>query len=249
MRAMTSDLGRPWWRPSLQLPGLVLWLAAMVLGWAVQNPRPPIAQDTGILVALIPTRTGFLTEASKLIEFWDGPEATPYLILAAGLLVFLRGHRMLAIIAVLMTSLSWLPGHIAKTLFPRDRPGTVTQPVWEVTGPNSYPSGHTGLVIAATITAVFVLTALGHRRARVVVAVLGALWMVIVGLSRLEVAVHFPTDVVGGIGLDGGMALVMWPVAAGLTHVLPRRWPVLADRRAPRGADPSPETSLPPAPM
>jgi undecaprenyl-diphosphatase len=240
---MTSEGGRLWWRPALQLPGFVIWSAAMLVGWAVQNPRPPMAADDGILVALIPTRTSFLVEASTLIEFWDGPAATPYLIVVAGVLLFLRGHRMLAIIAVLMTSLAWVPGHIAKTMFPRDRPGAVTQPGWEVLGVNSYPSGHTGLVIAATITAVFVLTALGHRRGRVVAAVVGSLWTVVVGLSRLEVAVHFPTDVIGGIGLDGGMALMLWPIAAGVNHVLPRRWPVLADRRAPYAADVRPDAS------
>src|SRR5450756_768067 len=32
------------------------------------------------------------------------------------------------------------------------------------------------------------------------------------------------------MGLDGGMALILWPIAAGLNHVLPRRWPALADR-------------------
>ncbi len=227
-----SETGRRWWRPGLQLPGLLLWAAAMLLGFALRNPRPPLAVDTAVLVALVPTRTPFLVSASRFIEFWDGPQATPYLILVAGLLVFLRGHRTLAVIAVFMTALSWLPGNIAKLVFPRDRPGPETQPVWEVLGPNSFPSGHTGLVIAATVTAMFVLTALGHRRGRIVVAVLGGIWMVVVGLSRLEVAVHFPTDVLGGIGLDGGMALILWPVAAGVNHVLPRRIPALADRRA-----------------
>ena len=226
-----ADGERLWWRPALQLPGLVIWAAAMLLGLAMQNPRPPLPQDNAILVALIPTRTPFLIGVSRLIEFWDGPQAAPYLIAIAGVVIFLRGHRTLAIVAVLMAGLSWLPGHVAKLLFPRDRPGPATQPVWQVLGANSFPSGHTGLVIAATITAVFVLTALGHRRGRLVAAVLGGLWMVVVGMSRLEVAVHFPTDVIGGIGVDGGMALMLWPIAAGLNTVL-RRWPVLADRRA-----------------
>jgi membrane-associated phospholipid phosphatase len=226
---MSGTEGR-WWRPALQLPGLVIIIAAMLLGWAVQNPRPPLAQDTGTLVALIPTRTSFLTGAAKLIEFWDGPQATPFLIVIAGVLIFWRGHRTLAIVAVLMTALAWLPGHLAKLLFPRDRPGPATQPVYEVLGANSFPSGHTGLVVAATITAMFVLTALGHKRARIVAALVGGIWTIVVGMSRLEVAVHYPTDVLGGMGLDGGMALILWPIAAGLNHVLPRRWPALADR-------------------
>jgi len=226
---MSGTEGR-WWRPALQLPGLVIWGVAMLLGSAMQNPRPPLAQDTGVLVALIPTRTNFLTGAAKLIEFWDGPQATPFLVVIAGVLIFWRGHRTLAIVAVLMTALAWLPGHLAKLLFPRDRPGPATQPVYEVLGANSFPSGHTGLVVAATITAMFVLTALGHKRARIVAALVGGIWTIVVGMSRLEVAVHFPTDVLGGMGLDGGMALILWPIAAGLNHVLPRRWPALADR-------------------
>jgi undecaprenyl-diphosphatase len=225
------NTGRLWWRPSLQLPGLLLWAAGMLLGVMVRNPRRPPAFDVAILEAMVPTRTTFLKSASRLIEFWDGPQATPYLILAAGILVFLRGHRTLGVIAALMTGLSWLPGHIAKLVFPRDRPGPETQPVWEVLGANSYPSGHAGLVIAATVTAMFVLTALGHRRARVVAAVVGGVWMVVVGLSRLEMAVHYPTDVLGGISLDAGMALMLWPVAAGVNQVLPRHVPALSDRR------------------
>ena len=46
---MSGTEGR-WWRPALQLPGLVILIAAMLLGRAMQNPRPPLAQDTGILV-------------------------------------------------------------------------------------------------------------------------------------------------------------------------------------------------------
>ena len=97
-------------------------------------------------------------------------------------------------------------------------------------GANSFPSGHTGLVVAATITAMFVLTALGHKRARIVAALVGGIWTIVVGMSRLEVAVHFPTDVLGGMGLDGGMALILWPIAAGLNHAMQRRLPALADR-------------------
>jgi membrane-associated phospholipid phosphatase len=231
------NTGPLWWRPSLQLPGLLLWAAGMLLGMAVRNPRPPLPFEVAFLEALVPTRTAFLTAASRFIEFWDGPQATPYLVLAAGILVFLRGHRTLAVIAVLMTAVSWLPEHIAKLVFPRDRPGPETHPVWQVLGANSYPSGHAGLVIAATVTAMFVLTALGHRRARVVAAVVGGLWMVIVGLSRLEMAVHYPTDVIGGLALDGGMALVLWPVAAGVNQVLPRLIPALSDRRLTAIAD------------
>jgi undecaprenyl-diphosphatase len=226
-----SGTGGRWWRPALQVPGLVIWGLAMLLGFAMQNPRPPLAQDTAALVALIQIRTDFLTGGAKLIEFWDGPQATPYLVVIAGVLIFWRGHRSLAIIAVLMTGLAWLPGHLAKLLFPRDRPGPMTQPVYQVLGANSFPSGHTGLVVAATVTAVFVLTELGHKRARIVAALVGGIWTLVVGLSRLEVAVHYPTDVIGGIALDGGVALLLWPLAAGSNHLL-GRWPPLADRRA-----------------
>lgn len=101
-------------------------------------------------------------------------------------------------------------------------------------GANSYPSGHTGFALAATVGGMFLLTALGHRRGWWVA--LGAAWTLFVGFFRMLVGVHYPTDCIGGALLDGGMALVLWPVFAGLLYVVPKHAHWLRDTRSPRVA-------------
>ena len=222
------------WRPAVQLLGAALLAAGLALGAWLQNPRPAGALDLGILKALIPLRTAGLEAFYKLVEFWDGPQATPWIIAVVSLLIALRGHRAAGLVFGVMTGLSWLPGHVAKDLFPRDRPPAVTQPVWEVTGANSFPSGHTGLVVAAAVAAFLVMTCLGHRKGRW--WLLGGLlaWAVVVGWSRMATSVHFPSDVLGGALLDGGMALLLYPLAGWVVERLSLTW-VFRDTRTGRG--------------
>lgn len=217
------DEPRPprWWRPGVQLPGVVLLALGVVLGLLVRNPAAPSGFDVGALRALIPLRGG--GEALfRFVEFWDGPEGAPWLILAVSVAILLWGHRALGVMFGLLTGLAWVPGHFAKSFFPRDRPPASTQPLWEVTGANSYVSGHTGLVVAAAIAGFLVVSMLGHRRARWYVLAAGLGWAAFVGYTRMAAAVHFPTDVIGGALLDGGMALLLYPVAAWVAYHLGR---------------------------
>jgi undecaprenyl-diphosphatase len=75
----------------------------------------------------------------------------------------------------------------------------------------SFPSGHTTAAAAAALNAVLVCWSLVRRRwIRVVVAALAAGWAVAVGISRVALVVHWPSDVVGGWLL----VLVVVPPAA-----------------------------------
>ena len=61
----------------------------------------------------------------------------------------------------------------------------------------SYPSGHTTGSAAAALTAVAVLWPLLRGRRRVLFAVVAGLWAAAVGVSRVALVVHWPTDVLG----------------------------------------------------
>lgn len=69
--------------------------------------------------------------------------------------------------------------------------------------PNSFPSGHTCAAFAAAM--VWVRT-LPQRRDRVIVAVMA----VLMGLSRLYVGVHYPTDVLAGAVIGSLCAWAAW---------------------------------------
>ena len=92
-----------------------------------------------------------------------------------------------------------------KPLISRPRPWLV----WPITplvtekDPNSFPSGHTCAAFAAAMTWVRTLP---RRRDRVIVAVMA----VLMGLSRLYVGVHYPSDVLAGAVIGSLCAWIAW---------------------------------------
>jgi len=76
-----------------------------------------------------------------------------------------------------------------------------------------FPSGHsiTALVFAGSLVWLcFVLTR--RRPVRVLACVLGALWVILVGFSRVYLGVHFTTDVLGGwlVGAASLLAVLLF---------------------------------------
>ena len=226
-----EPVGPAWWRPAMQLPGLVILALGFVLGDLVQNGRPTASFDLATLQWFEHVRVGWEVTLGRWIEFWDGPTATPWLLLVFGIFIIVRGHRTLGLITIFFVALAWLPGHIAKTLFPRDRPPKSVAPEWVVTGANSFPSGHTGFITSVLMVGMFVLTALGHRRRWW--GVLFFVLLVVVACSRMLVGVHYPTDVTGGAVLSLGTGLILWPIFAGLLYTVPSKVPWLRDTREP----------------
>lgn len=213
------------WRPGLQGIGMALLGLGCLVGWLHRNGRPVPGYDLGTLEFISRHRTGPLVWLSRQIDYWDGPIVTPWLMVAALVLLFAFGHRLLAFLTVLVTAAAWTPGHFAKYLFPRDRPPASTHPLVVMTGPNSFPSGHTGIIAAAVVAGAMAFTLLDRLRARRWWVALGVPLVLLVALSRLYVAVHYPTDVLGGAVLALGIALVLWPPFCWLYATVARRWP------------------------
>jgi undecaprenyl-diphosphatase len=68
----------------------------------------------------------------------------------------------------------------------------------------AYPSGHTtSSAIAAGIVIVLAWSMTSSRRLRIAVAAVAGGWAVLVGVSRVALAAHWPSDVVGGWLLAG----------------------------------------------
>ncbi|MGE0002268.1 MAG: phosphatase PAP2 family protein [Fimbriimonadaceae bacterium] len=129
----------------------------------------------------------------------------------AGMLALFRSVStrtlLIGLVAAIVASLVRL---LVEPTFDRLRPSNLefARPMEEVYGASSFPSGHSTLVAALVVAMLLVGT--GKRGA----TWLFALWAVLVGLSRIAVGVHFPSDVLGGFALGASVAalvVMMWP--------------------------------------
>ncbi len=114
--------------------------------------------------------------------------------------------RLTHYLAALLGSAFWTV--VIKHLFGRSRPTEISQLI-NVTG-FSYPSGHTLISASIYLTLVF----FGFRfftslRSRIVLLLLASLLIGLIGLSRIYLGVHYPSDVLAGACFGTGWALML----------------------------------------
>ena len=114
-------------------------------------------------------------------------------VLSVGFLLT-RHWRQAVLLAASMTC-SWALTYIVKALVGRERPE-----LWSATWywGSSFPSGHT-LSTAAFATALVIGTAQIWPKSRFVSLPLAVVWIGLMGLSRLVLGVHWPTDVLAAV--------------------------------------------------
>ena len=131
--------------------------------------------------------------------------------IALVLVLALRRRYRESVFAAVATGGSGLLNVVAKQAFARDRPS-----LWESIAPEhnfSFPSGHA--MGSMTLAAVLVLLAWPTRWRWPVVAAM-AVFVPMVGLSRVYLGVHYPSDI-----LAGWAAALVWATGA---YLLVFRW-------------------------
>ena len=151
--------------------------------------------------------------ANPTLIAWVRPAtdvATTIPFLTAGVLLTLflavRGERRSATFTALITAAVptlWSLMHLW-LVHPRPENGFVT-----IDG-NGFPSGHTSNATAAALAAIYLLGPRLSRGATAALIVAATLFALLIGLSRLLLLAHWPTEVLGGWLL--GLAVV--PLAA-----------------------------------
>lgn len=102
-------------------------------------------------------------------------------------------------------SAAW--SQLAKHFFERERP-TVVSHLVVATG-HSFPSGHSTSISALFLTlAILVCRQFRLRHERAILVFLALLVISLVGVSRMYLGVHYPTDVLSGVLLGVSWALV-----------------------------------------
>lgn len=145
------------------------------------------------------------------VRFWDGlstvfaPAVFRVLAMVAVVVALLRRRLRPALFLLLTVELSGLLTAAAKASVDRPRPVTALA----TASSSSFPSGHAlGVTVAVGALLVLVLPVL-RGSARVVAVGGGALVVAAVGIARVALGVHHPSDVLAGWAL-GWAYLTAW---------------------------------------
>ena len=132
--------------------------------------------------------------------------------------LMLLGQRAAAIFLAVALASGTAVAQIAKRLFDRARPDLV-DPL-DRTMTSAFPSAHATVSMVAYLTLAMVIVRFVPRHGvRVYVVSAAVALSVVIGVSRVYVGVHWPTDVLAGWSLGAAWAAICWLAA----HFLSRR--------------------------
>ena len=128
-----------------------------------------------------------------------------------GVALFLKKPRIAGIIAIAISGGMFLTS-FAKRGFDRPRPDLVPHGV--VVTNASFPSGHAMMSAIVYLTlGVLLARTQASRPLRIYLIALSVLATILVGISRIYLGVHWPTDVLAGWTLGAAWALLFWLIA------------------------------------
>lgn len=197
VRAAPADRRRtlsPW------LPALVVGAAGFVLLTVLVAARVPIPGDHAILafargIAVAPWVWSALSESANY----------PLIVIGLGMVVwlFFTHRRREALIVLVLLAAITAGSEGVKQLVARPRPEGTDPRIPGVV--YSFPSGH--VLEALTILGIVTIRTWRARRSRglqIGLVVVVVVWVLLVGLSRMALNAHYPSDVLAGV--LGGLA-------------------------------------------
>jgi undecaprenyl-diphosphatase len=190
---------------------LAALLVAFFLRLAVwlRGAGEPHPIDEFVLALMRQSRTPFFNRvALDLTDLGSGAFLGLISFGVICVLLFIRRDRAAALQMAVASAGAGCWVSLGKNVIERSRPDALLAVL--SAGGYSFPSGHT-LSSAAIYLTIGLLAgrALTSRRKRLVVMVLTLLLIAVIGLTRIYLGVHFPTDVAGGILLGTAWALVV----------------------------------------
>jgi undecaprenyl-diphosphatase len=197
----TRGVGRlPQQRALLVVVAVLAWASFATVTFLVVAHPAGTALDLALAPALNQMALDSTSVASigRALDIIGGDVVALLAVAIVSTVLVLHRHRLLAAYLV-VSALGFLVNTGVKMLVDRPRPPTVGLLLQESTW--SYPSGHatSGITVVAAL-GVVALVAL-HSRWRWAVAVPLFVLAPLIGVSRVVMGVHWPTDVLGGWAL------------------------------------------------
>lgn len=146
------------------------------------------------IINLFKYKSDILTNIMKIITFLGS--ALSIILLTVLLIIVVKGKRnkILILINVIVTTLL---NQLLKKVFQRGRP---IDSIIEESG-YSFPSGHSMVSMAFYGFLIYLVYKSNIKYKGLIVGLLSVL-IVLIGISRIYLGVHYPTDVIGGFTLS-----------------------------------------------
>ena len=161
---------------------------------------------------------GDTVEFDRQLLLWLDSRATPWLDRAALEVTALGDTIVVIVLASVSATLLWLLGRreyalllivgiggaaiinpVLKIIFDRPRPQVFEWRAHFELTTHAYPSGHATISMVSFATLAFIIHRLAQRkRVSIAAAMLAATAILLVGISRLYLGVHYPSDVLAG---------------------------------------------------
>ena len=171
---------------------LILISLGLIAGWGSEG----VLFDSQLLMIIHSSTNSDVLIFMKLMSFL-GSELFLFPAMGIVIIFFLYKKRFFISAVLLSSSLgSWLINHLLKQIFQRSRPFDyflVEQ------GGLSYPSGHSMVSMSMALTVAYLLTRSSKFTNKAILFyAIASLYVGLMGLSRLYLGVHWPTDILGG---------------------------------------------------
>jgi len=206
--------------PLLILPGLAaaaLWGFVALVDEMLEGEIRDI--DSRLLLALRnpqdasdPLGPAWLEETMRDITAFGSTAPLAFITLAGAAYLLLRRRRRTALFLFLAIGGGQLLSSALKHGFDRPRPDLVPHGMQVYTA--SFPSGHAMMTAVVYLTlAALLARSESRRRIKAYLLLLAASVTLTVGVSRVYLGVHWPSDVMGGWMIGSAWAAACWTLA------------------------------------
>jgi undecaprenyl-diphosphatase len=171
----------------------------ILVGEGIEHSSAVSSVDRRITAYLVDHRTAALNDLMKAVTWTGSWIATLVVAVLVAIFVWRRRLPVLAIVAVIGGWIGELSAvQVTKAVVQRPRPPESVRLV--VAHGWAFPSGHTANAVVIFSTGAFLVTLFLRRRsARTVTWTVAVLITALVGFSRIELGVHWMTDVMASV--------------------------------------------------
>jgi undecaprenyl-diphosphatase len=136
---------------------------------------------------------------------------------AVAVYLLLTGERSAALLVVVAVVGGMAVNSLLKIQFARPRPDLFVPAAEVFTA--SFPSGHAALSAITYLTMAALLARMtASRRLRYYLMAVAATLTCLIGVSRIYLGVHYPTDILAGWCIGSAWALLCWAVLTRFLH-------------------------------